>query len=155
MTKGTTSSYKLYRINNSEECVDISQYRDITNRYLLYLVDKLLGNGKVKLPLELGTIVFEGKKIKIRFNEDGQVANLHIDWKSTKEFWNEYPEKENKEYIYFDNDHTNGIRYRFKWKHLGNKLKFKRFYTFIPCRALKRKIAKLIKEENKEYIVHE
>jgi len=155
MIKGTTSSYRLYRRTALEERVDITQYRDITNKYLLYLVNKLKENGQVKLPLELGTIVFEGKKIKIKFNEDGEVINLPVDWKLTKEFWNEFPEKKSKEYIYYDNDHTNGVRYKFKWKHLGNKLKFKRFYTFVSCRALKRDFAKLIKEEKKEYMVHE
>lgn len=156
MAKGTTSSYKLYLKTAKHPIVDLPTYRSVTNKYLQYLISELEDNGQVVLPIDLGKIAFEGKKITIKLDENGNIKGiLPIDWYYTRLMWEEYPEKRKKEYVYYDNDHTNGVRYKFKWLKKGNKVMYKHFYTFIPARGLKRHFASLIKNREKEFIVYD
>jgi len=103
----------------------------------------------LKLPYNLGYIGIEEKKPIIRFNEDGTInkkgSSLTIDYKATRELWEEYPElQEKKKVVYFENEHTSGNKYKIKWRHFG-KNKNISVYAFKPTRRFSRELAQYLK----------
>lgn len=153
--RGVSHSYKIYT-KSSLNPVDITTYRQIIGLYIKYIIGKLSDGNIVRLPEGLGELAFVGKKIKPETDEKGNIKRLTINWKETKEYWEADSEaKQNKRLIYHFNEHTCGIRYRFIWYKKGSIIKNKNFYIFVPARALKRMFAKLIINEQKEFIVNE
>lgn len=151
--KGITDSYKLYRTTRNDG-VDINTYRKIACSFIEFIILKLSEGRIVRLPEGLGDLYFSGKKVKPKIDEYGNITKLSIDWKETLKNWKTNPPDENnKNYIYHFNEHTCGIRYRFIWKKRFSVVKNKNFYLFVPARALKRKFAQIIFNEETEFIV--
>lgn len=144
-------SYKSYK-EISTNPVDISLYLSIVNSFMLFLIAKLFHTGEIKLPQGMGTISIIGKKQKLKM-EDGKIKGLAPDWKSTKELWEADAEaKTNKQIVYYFNEETQGVRYRFRWSKNRVFLQNKSMYRLIMTRTNKRTLAKLIKQ-GKEYLI--
>lgn len=147
------TSYKHYK-SLSKNPVNSKTYIEVANEFMKYLIDKLLEDGKIKLPCKLGHLIILGKKIQTKWI-DGIPVTLAPDWKATKDLWNEDEEaKSIKQIVYHTNDNTNGVRYRTRWLIERSPVINKKSYNFILARKLKRTIAKNIKE-GKEYIIVE
>jgi hypothetical protein len=136
------TSYKHYK-NNSGELSAIS-YREIVYAFISFLVIELFSGKLLKLPFTLGHMRIIGKKQKPKLNEKGEIINQFPNWKETKNLWESCPPcKDDKQIVFHLNEHTNNIRYKFKWIKKGVTGIY--FYTFIPCRTNKRLLAKTIK----------
>lgn len=145
------TSYKHYK-QNSNSPVKKACYIDVCNKFMMFLRDTLIEEGRITFPNKLGTLMIVGKKIKI-FYKNGKPLSLAPDWKATKDLWEEDAEaKENKTIVYHENLNTDGVRYKTRWFKTNSPVLNKNAYNFILARQFKRAIAKKIKE-GKEYTI--
>jgi hypothetical protein len=143
----------LSLVTSYKECkVDINKnkYIEITEGFMKFIASKLLNGEVVNLPVGLGQLNVIGRKQNLKM-VDGEIRGLAPDWKSTLKLWENKPEeKEKKTVIYFFNEHTRGIRYKFGWNTSSISLRTKNLFTFIATRSNKRILWKRILE-GKEY----
>jgi len=148
------STYDDYLKDNIEKPVDIKTYLKLNYLYFKFLFKKVLDGYEVTLPNKIGTLSIKGKKIKVTYDDQGRPKNLAPNWKATKELWerNEHA-KLNKKIVWYTNDETDNIRYKYFWSKkramMGNKL----LYSLTITRANKKALVKKIKEEGKEYVL--
>lgn len=134
---------------------DIVFYREIANGFIKFLVEKVFEGYEVQLSQNnsLGTLEIVGSKSKVRIGESGEVKGLAVDYKRTKELWEKNPKaKEEGRRIYHTNDHTQNIRYRFRWKMNKMNNKHKRLYGIIMSRANKRRVKQEILK-GRQYLI--
>ena len=147
----TRDSYIVYK-NMSDNPINISQYVQIINLFMKFLISKLFETGEINIPERLGKLNIIGKKVKIRI-EDGEIKGLAPDWVKTKELWDSDPiAKKNKQLVYHFNEETNGIRYKFFWSKNRVLVSNKTLYNLRMTRSNKRELSKLVKE-GKEYLI--
>ena len=147
----TRDSYVVYK-NMSDNPINISEYVQIINQFMKFLILKLLSTGEIILPERLGRLSIFGKKVNIRI-EDGEIKGLAPDWVKTKQLWDSDAEaKENKQLVYHFNEETNGIRYKFSWSKNRVLVSNKTLYNLRMTRSNKRELSRLVKN-NKEYLI--
>ena len=147
----TRDSYVVYK-NMSDNPINISEYVQIINQFMKFLILKLLSTGEIILPERLGRLSIFGKKVNVRI-EDGEIKGLAPDWVKTKQLWDSDEEaKNNKQLVYHFNEETNGIRYKFSWSKNRVLVSNKTLYNLRMTRSNKRELSKLIRE-NKEYLI--
>ena len=147
----TRDSYVVYK-NMSANPINISQYVQITNHFMKFLITKLLTTGEINIPERLGKLSIFGKKVNVRI-EDGEIKGLAPDWVKTKQLWDSDAEaKENKQLVYHFNEETNGIRYKFAWSKNRVLVSNKTLYNLRMTRSNKRELSKLVRE-GKEYLI--
>ena len=150
-TSYTHYSKKIRETPFAKQVFNKRVYTDVMKDFLAYLGDTLIETGKVVLPKKMGNIEIEGSPQKISYDEEGHLKGLSIDWKATRELWNEDEEAgKNKQYIYHLNENTNGIKYKIKWFKTKMFALNKAHYNFIMNRSIKRRVAAAIKG-GKEY----
>ena len=133
--------YKYYQLDvipGTIYDVDFKIYSDICSEYFKFIRDFIIEDSKeFKLGHRLG-VLFINKR------EETGLESCHksVDFKLSKEYGKR---------IVHTNEHTNGFKFKFHWdKHtciVINKNK----YNFVATRANKRRLAYLLKEENKDY----
>lgn len=140
-------AYIHYKNNTSNtEVLSSSDYRKLMNNFNTFLMKKVLEGNEIVLPCRMGKMSIQGMQQNIRVDEKGNIKGTRIDWKATKDLWasnSEHAEK--KTLMYFFNEHSDGIKYSFKWSKNNVPVQNKNYYTFIPSRHNKRTLAKLIK----------
>ena len=147
----TRDSYVVYK-NMSDNPINISQYVQIINQFMKFLILKLLSTGEIILPERLGRLSIFGKKVNVRI-EDGEIKGLAPDWVKTKQLWDSDEEaKNNKQLVYHFNEETNGIRYKFSWSKNRVLVSNKTLYNLRMTRSNKRELSKLVRE-GKEYLI--
>ena len=147
----TRDSYVVYK-NMSANPINISQYVQIINHFMKFLITKLLITGEINIPERLGKLSIFGKKVNVRI-EDGEIKGLAPDWVKTKQLWDSDTEaKENKQLVYHFNEETNGIRYKFFWSKNRVLVSNKTLYNLRMTRSNKRELSRLVKN-NKEYLI--
>ena len=147
----TRDSYVVYK-NMSDNPINISQYVQIINQFMKFLILKLLSTGEIILPERLGRLSIFGKKVNVRI-EDGEIKGLAPDWVKTKQLWDsDEVAKSNKQLVYHFNEETNGIRYKFSWSKNRVLVSNKTLYNLRMTRSNKRKLSKLVRE-GKEYLI--
>ena len=144
-------SWVLYKNTTQFDSVDRKLYNEIIYGFMEYISNILIDKGELKLPERLGTLKIVGKKPNYKVTEDNKIKGLAIDWKTTRELWEEQDVKEGQ-YVYFMNEHTNNIRYKTIWYKQNVLIPMKEIYKFILCRKLKRTLAKSIKDGH-EYLI--
>ena len=145
------SSYKRY-FKEVENPLDSKTYISIANKYMEFLIKKVLEGEEVTLPARLGTLFIQGVKKNLKFNKDG-VPLLPPDWSKTKKLWDNNPEaKINKKLVYCLNEETDGVVYKLHWSKNRVPIENKLYYNFILTRANKRAIHNNIKQ-GKEYLI--
>ena len=150
MTHNLRKSYSFYKEKN-EDTVTLKQYLHIIYLFNKHIISLCLKGYIVKLPSNMGKVFIKCKKPKIKYNENKQPI-LPVDWKKTRELWEDKPETKNKKYVYFLNMHTDMYRFRFFWSKKNIHASYKNYYSFILSRDNKRLIAKSIKE-GKEFLI--
>ena len=147
----TRDSYVVYK-NMSDNPINISEYVQIINQFMKFLILKLLSTGEIILPERLGRLSIFGKKVNVRI-EDGEIKGLAPDWVKTKQLWDSDEEaKNNKQLVYHFNEETNGIRYKFFWSKNRVLVSNKTLYNLRMTRSNKRELSKLVRE-GKEYLI--
>ena len=147
----TRDSYVVYK-NMSDNPINISEYVQIINQFMKFLILKLLSTGEIILPERLGRLSIFGKKVNVRI-ENGEIKGLAPDWVKTKQLWDSDEEaKNNKQLVYHFNEETNGIRYKFFWSKNRVLVSNKTLYNLRMTRSNKRELSKLIRE-GKEYLI--
>lgn len=147
----TRDSYVVYK-NMSDNPINISEYVQIINQFMKFLILKLLSTGEITIPERLGKLSIFGKKVNIRI-ENGEIKGLAPDWVKTKELWDSDPiAKQNKQLVYHFNEETNGIRYKFAWSKNRVLVSNKTLYNLRMTRSNKRELSKLVRE-GKEYLI--
>lgn len=148
---GIRDTYVLYK-ENSYKPVSINLYLEIVQLFLKYLVSLAFQGEEVKLPARMGVILIQGRKSKAKVQGD-TIRGLAPDWKETNKLWRECDEcKKNKQLVFYLNEHTMGIRYKFFWSKKSVLAENKTLYALQLTRTNKRSIKSLI-QEGKEYIV--
>lgn len=138
----------------NKEVMNSSDYRKLINSFNSFLMKHILQGDEIMLPLRMGRMNIQGIQQNIRVDEKGNIKGTRIDWKATKDLWNKDSEHaEKKTLIYFFNEHSDGVKYSFKWTRNNALLQNKYYYTFVPSRHNKRTLAKLIKG-GAEYIIN-
>lgn len=119
--------------------ISYSVYVKITTSYLKKIIERLYKGFKVKLPYKLGKLQIVKKKMyfKSQINK-----KLGIDWQATNKYG---------KVIHHLNEHSSGYKYLYFWDKRGASVHNIGKYRFIPCRDLKRTLAKLIKENKQDY----
>ena len=147
----TRDSYVVYK-NMSDNPINISEYVQIINQFMKFLILKLLSTGEIILPERLGRLSIFGKKVNVRI-ENGEIKGLAPDWVKTKQLWDSDEEaKNNKQLVYHFNEETNGIRYKFFWSKNRVLVSNKTLYNLRMTRTNKRELSRLVRE-GKEYLI--
>ncbi len=120
---------------SSQRLLTYAEFSDILNDYFLAVREELFKNNIYQFPMHFGTLQIRKKK-KLIINPYTNKINLPIDWENSKKL---------HKVIYLTNDHREGHVYKFVW-HRGKKLGI-HWYTFRPCRLMKRALAKILKED--------
>jgi len=148
--------YKLYKAT-ADDPVDFMIFMRILSRFNLYLV-KLLYNGFIfKIPNGLGNLLIIKKKLQHVFDDEGNYnykkSRACTDWGETNKLWKAHPKLKHKKYIVYENEHTNGFSFKFKWSLRGhNNVKYVRWYAFKPTRTTSRGLATYVRENpNTDY----
>jgi len=132
-------SYKEYTKNNPAYNVTQSKFFSVIKDYFKFLSKELILESKeIRLPARMGTLYVEKRKPK-KYNSD----SLRVDFKSTRELG---------KLVLHLNEHSDGYNYSFHWNKKDILLKNKSLYELIMTRANKRRLAKAIKEDRKDYI---
>jgi hypothetical protein len=133
---GRSDIYKFYKKNTVKELqVDYKTFGSICDDFNKLIIDDILINSEeVKLPIRVGFIRI--KKTKMNFTDKN---TLRVDWKESKKL---------KKRIYHLNSHTGGYKYRFYWK--KGAIKNITAYSFIPTRTNSRRLASILKDNNRE-----
>lgn len=144
-------SYKTYK-NSSDNAVDVKIYIIIAQKYLRFIMLKVLDGFEVVLPNKMGTLSIRGKKRVVRFNEDGTPI-LPVDYAKTKQLWKDCKEcEEKKQILYHTNPHTDGVTYSYFWSKKNIFVDNKEFYSLRMTRDNKRMVSKLV-NQGKTYLI--
>lgn len=151
--KNIKNSYLEEYKNEVENPVSYTTFNHIIQLFFVFLLSKVFDGEEVTLPCRLGTLYIRGVKEKVRFDENGKVLGLSVNWRKTKELWDSNPEaKLEKRRVFNTNEHSSGIRYKFVWGRNRVLTQYKSLYSLRLIRTTKRELHRLIVEENKEYL---
>lgn len=147
--------YKYYKTTTSEP-VTLKQFMLITKLFFQKIVSKIYRGSVIKLPSDFGHLGVGIKNLKIVLNNNGEIdvlkSNLTTNWKKTRELWEKKPNLKHKQYVYFENLHTEGKRPFIKWIRLHTRIPCLMYYQFTATRSFKRGLASFIKTNpNQEY----
>jgi len=150
---GTTLAYQNLIKNNPELKGKVTPelHSKILHQFHILLLNKMIQEAYIFSMPGMGTIAVKRRKIKIRFEPDGRLRtyNLPVDYNETLKLWKRDPvAAKSKRLVFFSNDHTNGWRYTWHW-HRNTRKNFS-LYKFIPCRNMKRQLAKALKNVHKD-----
>lgn len=151
--KNIRDSYFEEYKDNVENPVSYATFSQVIQLFFVFLLSKVFDGEEITLPCRLGTLYIRGVKEKVRFDDNGKVVGLSVNWKKTKDLWEANPQaKIEKKLIYNTNEHSSGIRYKFVWGRNRVLTQYKSLYTLRLTRTIKRELHRLIVEENKEYL---
>jgi hypothetical protein len=151
--KNIRTSFKIHR-KKGFNGVTVNEYCRITAEFNKFIRDHILEGHEIKLPLKLGAISIIGRYKPLMLNDKGEIDSKNVNFKVTNELWKICPEcKEKKQKIYYDNEHSNGVKYQFNWSRKDVIISNKMFYELSFTRSAKRTMADLIINKGKEYYV--
>ncbi len=140
---GTNDFYRYYVKNGGT--LSRGLYGDILRDLNLLIGEQILCGYSFKMPARMGVLAVTKKKEFVDFKDGRAVTNRPIDFKSTLEMWEKYPEtKEQKKLVRFLNRHTNGYIYKIAYNRHYATFKNKSVFSFQINRWLKRGLAKKI-----------
>jgi len=128
--------------------------KDFNNLVVTEIIEKAY---EFKIPARLGTFRVRVRKEKLKLTPEGKIdtRKLVVDWKKTKEVWNENPDlREKKKVVFVENSHSDNYRAWWYWSKNYCNVPNKTVYQFIPSRTNKRTLAAAIKREENKPIYH-
>lgn len=159
---GLAEFYEYYRDNNFGEdkkslfYVDPSEFGRVIKRFNELVSAEMIYEGKTfRMPFRMGKIFIRKTKKKISVKNNKIVANLPVNWKETKQLWENKPEaKERKILIYYMNKHTDGYVMKVYYEKRTANYKNKSYYRFTFQRDNNREIKKAV-ESGVDYLIKE
>lgn len=146
------TSFKYY-MKEAKNKVNKKIYLSVLNGFAEHLINSILEGECVHLPSRLGAIEIIGKKLKPKVTDNG-IEGLTINWQATKKLWKECEScKEKEQKVYYFNEHSDGIRYRFMWSRNSILMTNKYLYAYVPNRRSKVKLFNKILEGKEYYIL--
>jgi hypothetical protein len=122
--------------------VDYKTFINLTTGYFKGIVDYILNTSlPFKLPYRMGYFQIVKKKIYFKYQHKNFIGS--IDWPASVKAGIQ---------VFYTNDHTDGYKYLFMWSIEGSRIENITRYRFIPCRAVKRRLAYYIKNKIKDYL---
>lgn len=149
-TRYVFSFYKKYYKNTE----DISRrvFSDISNMYVKFLISKVIEGKEVYLPQNCGRLSIVGTKEKVKIDKEGNITGLSPNWRKTKELWDISEEaRKNKKLVYNTNEHSEGIRYRFKWHKRNVNAYYKSLFSLRVAKPNKDFFRKNVKNKKSRY----
>lgn len=136
---------KNHPIKQVSECDFLHIIRTVNN----YLVNDII-NGKAVFIPNIGTIYIKKRRLKTFVKDNKITTQKKVDWNSTHKLWytDEQARKE-KLLIRFTNDYA----YEVKW--FQSVFNNRKFFKFVPMRALKIKIKEQVLNNKEIYIYGE
>lgn len=132
------TDYKDYIEQGTQYDVDLKTFKSIVIDYFKHIKEEIMYNCKeFKLPCRLGTL-----SIIKHFPKEFTGKSLRWDWKATRETGKP---------VYLINEHSNYYKYRFHWGKKNCVVANLGKYQFVACRANKRELAHIIKNNLKDY----
>lgn len=157
-TKCDIKSDNIYRFYKtmSLKPVDKKTFISVWEDYIDWGFTENIFKGRVfKLPY-IGDLQLKKKKVCLR-ERDGKINKryLKIDYKRTKELWNNDPvAKKEKKLIFHLNQHTGGFYYKISWdKRYARKVANITYFKFVFVRKWKRMIAQILKDNPLEAVI--
>ena len=140
------SDYYKYYLKNTDKKISKLTYNKIISDFNKEIIKLIISENLEYQPTKLGFTFCIRKTKKVPKIKDGKLINTSpIDWKSTKELWENNPEaKEKKLLLRFLNNHTFKYVFRIKGLKQGYIYKNKKKYKFKPARSFQRLLAKRI-----------
>jgi len=152
--KSIRDSYKIYK-KTSQEPIEVKEFAKINNLFNKFIIKQLFDGKTIMLPMRMGAISIKGRKIKIKYDEQGRLKGFAPNYKATRELWEKCPKcKEEKQIVFHLNEHTDMIRYKFFWSKDRMLIENKLFYTMVFTRTNKRNLSKLI-QGGREFFVEQ
>lgn len=151
---GLKNIYQFYKEKYTHP-IDYKTFTVVLNLFNIKLIENLFKGSYFNLPYSLGDLFICKYKPRLRFDENGEVISWNksnmIDYKATKELWEEYPELAHKQRVPYTNFHTDSFKYKIHWKRYHTN-RTNRLYNFIPARDVKRSLARYLKSNpNQDY----
>ena len=139
--------YKFYK-STVDNPVDAKTYSYIIKELNKRVIPKIYEGFVFQVPAGLGFIGVLESNTNIVFDDNGQIdmtkSNLSTDWGKTNKLWRDKPELKHKKYIFHENLHTGGRRFRIAWSRKYANLRAIKHYKFKPTRAFARNLTKYI-----------
>ena len=111
----------------------------------LSIAEQILDGYTFKLPSRMGLLAVTKKKEFVDYKDGKAVTNRPIDFKSTMDLWEKYPEaKEQKKLVRYLNKHSNGYIYKIAFNRFYATFKNKSVFSIQVNRWMKRGLAKKI-----------
>lgn len=146
-----TDSYETYS-SVSDEPLICKDYLIIVKEFMKFLSTTCIEKGEILLPEGLGKIVVIGRTRKAVI-KDGLITGLPVNWKETKELWaRDKQAEENKQLVFYFNEETNGVIYKFSWRKSRVLVPNKSLYNVVMTRKNKRTLSSRV-QEGKEYLI--
>ena len=144
--------YNYYKKKYNNSKIDKKKYNDIISFFNKKVIDLIVeDNLDYHLPHLNFVLTTRKEKRKPRIVNGKLHNNIPIDWKATKNLWEESEEaKDKKLLIRYTNYHTSGYVFTIKIVKVGFVYKNKRHYKFKAARDFARALGKRIKDDNKE-----
>lgn len=138
--------YYNYYLTGCSDCLSKKEFSELIYKFNKEIANLVLEGNIVELPQKLGYLMVAGKKQKVVVVNDGKrkrIYGLAI---------NRVKSRQKGKLIFYTNEHTGGIRYRFKWDKRLKPILFKNLYKFRAVWHNRIALAKKI-FEGKTYII--
>lgn len=124
---------ELYTVRQADFINIISDFNKV-------VVAKLLEGKEFQMPAGMGRL----KIVKSKENNP-LTSSSAIDWEATNKIG---------KVVHFRNQHSDGYRYKVRWETTTQGVKNSNRYYLIPCRNVKRSLAKVIKARKTDFYQH-
>jgi hypothetical protein len=137
---GANDYFEYYRHQGGT--LSHKQFGEILLNMNRRIAERILEGYSFKMPCRMGVLAVTKKKEYLDFKEGKAVTNRPIDFKSTLEMWEKYPEtKAEKKLVRYLNKHTNGYIYKIAYNRFYATFKNKSVYSVQVNRLIKRTLA--------------
>lgn len=145
--------FQYYR-NTRENTVDYKTFSHILKLFNVKLLQHAFNADYLILPSKIGDIYVKKYKPSYKFKENGEIDTYGkpglIDFKATKDLWEKHPELAHKQWLVYDNHHSDGYKLKIYWRR--GAIKNILLYNFRPARVFKRGLAKFTRNNpNRDY----
>lgn len=150
-TKTFREAYYMYRWDKrvKKDFVDKRTYKKIAVLYMKALIKEVNKGIEVSLPEGMGCLSIRGKNQRARYDKDGNLRGIPIDWVETKKLRANNPEAaEQRLLAYCLNHDTEGIRFSYRWEKYKIEVKNRELYSLRIARSAKRATSAEIKINN-------
>lgn len=145
---GSGDFYKHFASDPTlEKEVPRAVYGEVLREFNGHVRDRISTKGaEYFFPCKLGKVELRKVKSEVKIDDEGNITNnLPINWKATRELWDENERaREKKTKIRYTNEHTDGHTFRIFYKRSKANFKNKSIYKMRFNRDLKRQLSRSI-----------